>query len=129
VAVEQVTHWREYLGVVLTDDTTTTYMVIVVKLELLLIPTLVRVSTHMYLRSSLHFILFLKLLCMKRSMIFLVIHIASVEVCIDIKDLLQRVHTFLHFFLLNVFGLYPEGDLRVLAQPKEGFSPVGNIYL
>ncbi len=83
-------------------------MVIVVKLELLLIPTLVRVSTHVYLRSSLHFILFLKLLCMKRSMIFLVIHIASIEVCVDIKDLLQGVHTFLQFFFLDVFGLYPE---------------------
>ncbi len=76
MAVEQVTYWGEYLGVVLTDSTA--YVLIVVKLELLLIPALVRVATHVYLRTSMHFFLVLHLLCMKRGVIFLVIHIASV---------------------------------------------------
>lgn len=76
MAVEQVTNWGEYLRVILTDSTA--YMLIVVKLELLLIPALVRVATHVKLRSPMHFFLVLNLLSMKRGVIFLVIHIASV---------------------------------------------------
>lgn len=57
------------------------------------------------------------------------VHVARVKVCVNVKDLLQRVIVFLHLLLFDVFGLHPERHLRVLAKLKEGLSPVRDVDL